>query len=683
MLVSVVLFLTLSLFATYIYFAKDLQSKNTLLNRNNTGLTLLDRNNEPFFTFYEAKNKSLVSLDQIPVNLQEAVIASEDRKFYIHPGFSLRGILRSIKTNLNQQSLASGGSTITQQLVKNSLLTPDKSFTRKYQEIVLALEVERRFSKKEILEMYLNSVYLGEGVFGVSEAAKVYFDKEVTDLSLAESAMLAALIPAPSRYSPYNGNLDGLKKRQSAVLQKLVEQGYVTEEERERASQEQLAIRRSDDFINSKAVHFALLVKDQLIEKYGEETIVRSGFKVRTSLDLMMQDYSEKTVEKQVKNLRDNKVSNGAAVVIDPKTGEILTLVGSYNWYDDKFGKINMATAPRQPGSAFKPIIYLAAFEKGLITPATILSDEPTAYNIKGSPPYSPRDFDGRFRGKVLARRALANSLNVPSVEVMMKLGVEAGLEMAQRLGVATLKDPSQYGPSLVLGSGELPLIELTGAFSVFANKGVFNKPTAILNIHDKYGKEFYYYQPQPKKVVDGKYTFLISSILSDLGARAEIFGNVLNISRPAAVKTGTTENFRDSLTIGYTPSLVVGVWVGNSDNTPMDNIAGSLGAAPIWRDLMETFLKQTEVEAFHPPDGLISLSICRSNGLRAVAGVSAYQEYFVPGSEPKGFCAPPKAENTAAKPPGRTVEKPPEKPKEDNKKDNKGKKDNDNSGKN
>lgn len=629
---------------TYIFFAKDLTSKEGVMNRNDTGITLLDRNGKAFFTFYQGKNKAFIPISDIPKFAQQAVIATEDKDFYYHPGFSLKAIIRSVYLDLQSRDLAYGGSTITQQLVKNSLLHPRKDFLRKYQEVILATEIDRRFSKDEILEMYLNSVYFGEGAFGIEEASLTYFGKGAKDLGLAESAFLAGLLSSPARLSPISGDKDLSLIKQKQVLQKMLGQGYISEDQKSQAEKKILVFSSGDEELNSLAPHFALMVKDELLRRYGEDTVLRSGFRIKTTLDLDWQQYAEASLKRSVVRLSPNRVSNGAVVVMDPRNGEIRALVGSMDWFNNNFGKFNVTTALRSPGSAFKPVVYAKAFEEGIITPASVLNDQPITYTIKGSPPYSPKNFDRKFRGQVLVRRSLSNSLNVPSVEIMNKVGVLPVLDFAERVGITSLKDESDYGLSLVLGSGEVSLLELTNVYSTFANQGLYNSPTTILKIDNKLGETIFEYLPNPQPVITKEVAFLISSILSDSASRAETFGNALNISRPAAVKTGTAEDFKDAWTIGYTPSIVVGVWVGNNDGSPMDNIAGSLGAAPIWKALMEKFLEGTPVEKFEPPGGIVGVTICRSNGLRLKEATSAgYLEYFIKGSEPTKLCVLPK----------------------------------------
>lgn len=628
---------------TYAYYGPDLTNRDVLMNQNNTGLTLLDRYNQPFFTFYQAKNRQDIPLSQMPKNIQLALVATEDKDFYAHNGFSPKSILRSIYDDLRQKELLYGGSTITQQLVKNALLNPQKNFVRKYQEIILAYEIEQRYSKDEIMEMYLNSVYFGEGAFGVEGAAQTYFNKKAQDLSLAQSAYLVGLLPAPSRFSPFAGDLEEAKKRQALVLQKMASQNYISEEQKKQAETEKLNFTPPDNPLNTQALHFALMVKDQLASQYSEEQISRSGFKVKTTIDLDWQQFTEETVKKQVKSLTPNRVSNAAAVVMDPKTGEVKALVGSLDWHNEKFGKVNVATSARQPGSSFKPIYYSEALDKGIITPTTMLRDMPTTFGKD----YRPKDYDGRYRGMVTTRRALANSLNIPSVEVLSKLGVEEAINTAQKFGITTLEDPQNYGLSLALGAGEVKLVEMTGAYSVLANYGQKNDLTTVLEIKDKNNQLIYEYQPQPHQIISPGAAFLISSILSDNQTRKEIFGNTLDISRVAAVKTGTTENYKDAWTLGYTPSLAVGVWVGNNDGAPMDNIAGSLGAAPIWKALMEKFLANTPVEKFEPPKEYVESFNCRISFGREATQSASLNEYFLKGTPHPQNCLPSKPTTT------------------------------------
>lgn len=626
--------LILTPIVTYLLFIQDIQNKERIMNRNQSGLTLLDRNEKPFFTFYQPKKITYTALPAIPLSMQQAVIAAEDRDFYTNPGFSIRGIFRAVRENLEARGLRQGGSTISQELVKNALLNSDKNFLRKYQELVLAIELNRRYSKEDILELYLNSVYFGEGAFGIENAAQAYFGKSASQLTLAESALLTGLLPAPSAYSPLSNDPERAKRRQALVLDAMIATKAITRSEAEQAKEQPLIYRpKPKESINTLAPHFALMVRDALIEEYGEETVIRSGFKVKTTLNRSWQEYAERIVKNQVGYLQYNKVSNGAVVAIDPKTGEILVLVGSADWENEENGKINMAVRPRQPGSSFKPIIYAAALERELITPATILEDKPVTF--PGG--YRPKNYDGRFRGPVTVRQALANSLNIPSLEVMQKVGISDGISFAQKLGITSLDSDADYGLPLILGAAEVPLLEMTSAYAVFADYGNYYKPELFLEIKDKYGKTVYTANPERDHVIKDDTAFLISSILSDNNARAETFGNTLTVSRPAAVKTGTTEDYRDSLTIGYTPNLVVGVWVGNNDNTPMDQIAGSTGAAPIWRLLMNQFFISLPNEQFRRPLGVVEKMVCPFKGFSSPQATgAAYVEYFILGTGPE-----------------------------------------------
>ena len=624
---------------TYAFFARDLQSRERIMNRKDTGLILYDRHNTAFFTFYQAKHKTTIPLSRIPLHVRHAVIAAEDQDFYSHAGFSIRAMVRSLRDDIKARNLAYGGSTITQQLVKNALLTSRKQFLRKIQEVILASEIERRFTKDEILEMYLNSVYFGEGAFGIEAASDTYFGKDPEHLTLAQASFLVGILPSPSALSPFGPNKESAVKRQRIVLDLMQTQGYISESEKSAAIGEDLAFKPGDDNLNSTGAHFALMVRDILVKQFGEETISRSGFKVRTTLDLSWQKYAEDVVARQVKKLEENDVSNGATVVINPDNGEILTLVGSRSWYDEQNGKINMALSPRQPGSSFKPIVYAAAMEQTLITAATLIDDKPKAYKTPQGP-YTPKNYDGKFRGPVLVRRALANSLNLPSVEIMVRLGVPQALDFAKKVGITTLKDPSQYGVSLVLGTGEVSLLELTNAYGVFANGGNKHTANAVMTILDKSDETVFETDSSSEKVLSSGVAYIISSILSDKRTRSESFGSALDISKPAAVKTGTTEDYRDSWTIGYVPHLVVGVWVGNNDNTPMNKVAGSLGAAPIWRQLMEHYIEGINYEEFKKPRDIVSTSICRYNGLLVTTATSSgYLEHFLPGTKPTRPC--------------------------------------------
>lgn len=617
-------------------YTQDISSKEDIVNKKSNGIILVDRNGTQFFSFYDGQFKEYTPLNKISKQVQNAVIVAEDEDFYNHKGVAYHAILGAAIANFRKGDMAYGGSTITQQLVKNTLLDPKKHLFRKYEEVVMAQEIEERYSKAQILEMYLNTVYFGEGAYGIEEAAQTYFNKHASELNTSEASMLAGIIAAPSRLSPVNGDQVQAKERQKYVLDELFEDGLITPTERNNAYQAKLTYVNGRDEELYKAPHFALLVRDQLLKKYGEKELTNSGMKVYTTLDLNWQLKAEQTVRDQVQKLRANNGTNAGVVVMDPRTGHVHALVGSADWSNDTFGKVNMATTPRQPGSSFKPIVFLSGFETQKATPATVLIDAPRSFENN----YRPKNYDEKFRGPVSARYALANSLNVPSVELMTKVGTDDALIMAKRLGINSLKTASDYGPSLVLGTGEVPLLEMTTAYATFANEGEKHDPVLITKIEDKKGKIVYTNKENGQQVVDPKYVFLISSILSDTKTRKDVFGNALDVNRTAAVKTGTSENYKDAWTIGYTPSLTIGVWVGNNDNSSMDKVAGSLGAAPIWKGLMEDFTKDTPNESFIPPSGVIARGVCADGGRRAFRGSNVDTEYFVAGTESVG-CRP------------------------------------------
>lgn len=635
---GVLIFIGIMLFIpvfTYIYFAGDLSSKERILAKKNQGVVLLDRNDKPFFTLFDATTKNPISINDLPEYTPHAFIAVEDREFYEHPGFSIAGIARALRENFFGEGAIQGGSTISQQLIKNAILSPDRHLLRKYQELVLALEIERKYSKDDILELYINTNYYGEGSFGIQDASQRYFSKDSKNLTLAESALLAGIIRAPSYYSPLTGDLEAAMERKDLILNLMHDQGYISGEELDDALAEEIEFDPTEQDINEQGVHFALMVRDLLIEEFGEQDVASSGFTVKTTMDLSLQQASQDAVEAQVNRLRASDVSNGAAVAIDPKTGEVLALVGSYDWNDTETGRINMAIRPRQPGSSFKPIIYGKAFEDRLITPSTMLKDEAVSF---GS--YRPRNYDNRFRGEVLARYALANSLNIPAVHVMNMVGVKDGIEAASALGITTLNDETDYGLPLVLGAAEVPLIEMTNAYATYANEGEWNNYILFTEVMDKNGRVIFEPDREDRQAVPSSVAFLLSSILSDNKARSEVFGNALSISRTAAVKTGTTENYRDALTIGYTPQLAVGIWIGNNDNTPMTSVAGALGAAPIWRQIMEAGLRGKPTENFIQPAGVVSEEVCLEDGLKIeFATSSAYPEFFLRGTAPTRLC--------------------------------------------
>lgn len=622
----------------HLTFRHILDNPIAIINQKDQGIVLKDRSNRSFFHFYEARSKRLIPLSQVPAHTRQAILAIEDQTFYRHIGFSPRAIVRALITNARAGKIVYGGSTITQQVIKNTLLTPQKSWLRKYQELFLALELEARYTKDAILEIYLNTAYFGEGAFGIEEAAQTYFNKQAEGLTLPESALLAGLLTQPSLLSPLSHESDNALVRQRLVLQNMVEMNDIALAEKQTALSQSLTFHNPPPR-NLEAPHFALVVRDELIKEFGESYVERGGLTVVTTLDTSMQQQAEAALQKQLESLAKRQAGNGAVVVIDPKHHEVLALVGSRDWFEEQWGKTNMAISPRQPGSAFKPLVYATAFEQGIITPATTLFDIPTTFGTD----YRPADYDGRFRGPVSVRRALANSLNVPAVSVMSKVGVSRVVSLAEDLGLTSLPATQDYNLALALGAGEVSLLELTNAYAVFADQGQFLPTQTILSITDKQGQAVALPRHEKKQVVSSATAFLISSILSDNNARAEIFGRSLTINRPAAVKTGTSQNYRDAWTVGYTPELTIGVWIGNNDNAPMVAAAGALGAAPVWKQLMDSYLKNFLPVAFETPPTIQQITLCRSvpttEGEPPKTVVT--KEYFLAGVAPRSTCRP------------------------------------------
>ncbi len=637
---------------TYLYFVRDIADAERLMNRSRTGIVINDRNGETIYRFGKNGDLQNATLDQIADPLEQALIASEDKDFYNHRGFSPRSIAGALVANVSNADLTRyGGSTITQQLVKNNLLTEDKNFLRKYQELAIAVAVERHYEKDTILEMYLNSVYYGEGAFGINQAAETFFDKSAADLTLAESSMLIGLLPAPSLFSPISGDPELAKEQQARVLERMVSNEFISEEEAETATAEELVYNASPLGEQEYAHHFTQMVVNELREEYGEERFARSGFTIQTTLDSSWQREAETAVAEQITRLTSQGATNGALVAVDPKTGEIRALVGSADWDNEEFGQINMATSPRQPGSTFKPIYYAEAIDKQLITAATLIDDKPTTYGD-----YTPLNFDRRFRGDTTVRSALATSLNIPAVEVLQKIGVRETTEVAQRMGISTVNQPETYGLSLALGTAETRLTDMTHAYAAFANEGLLANSTSIAQIEDKFGNTIFRSNTQVERVQSREASFIMSSILSDARARAPLFGNSLTIgNKSVAVKTGTTNDNKDAWAIGYTPSLAVGVWVGDSQNRPM-SVGGGAAAGPIWRRAMNFMLADIPDQQFPKPGSIVDVDICSVNG--------NYREFFLRGTEPDNACVPAREEEPEEEAPvTEPVEQPAQRP--------------------
>ncbi len=636
--VPMIAFLVITPFVTYAYYAKDIADRERLMNRNNTGVVLLDSDGEAFYNSGKAGSREIVPLEDISQDTINALIAAEDKDFYDHEGFSITGIIRAFYGNLLNREITSGGSTITQQLVKNTLLTERQTFMRKYQELAISVAVENRYSKDEILEMYLNSIFFGGSVFGINEAAEFYFDTDPANLDLAQSTMLVGILPAPNAYSPTLGNAQFAKERQRIVLDRMVNNEYISADEADQVYAKKLAYAEPAEEEISIAPHFVQMVLDDLYEEYGEEVVTRSGYQVRTTLDSDLQHTLQQNITGHMSFIQANGGTNAAGVAIDPTSGSVLALVGSADWTNEEWGKVNLVTSARQPGSSFKPIYYSAALDQGVITPATILHDVPTDFGN-----YQPQNADRSFRGDITVRNALSQSLNIPSVEVMQEFGVSSAIEGAKKLGITTINEDRQYGLSLALGSAEVPLLEMTNAYAAFANEGQLYEAVLVEEINDKFNTSVY---RAPRAVttpaLSPEGAYLISSILSDANARAPIFGGSLTVpGRTAAVKTGTTDEQRDAWTIGYTPQLALGIWVGNNDNTPMLN-GGSGMAGPIWVNTMSQGLAGVSDTPFTIPAGIVQRAVCFGReALASRGGYGTFSEYFKSSALPAETCTP------------------------------------------
>lgn len=585
----------------FVYYAKDLPRPENFSDRRFIEPTrIYDRTGEVvLYTIFEEEKRDPVSFDKMPDHLKHAVIATEDANFYNHIGIDIRGIGRSIIENLRRRRVAQGGSTISQQLVRSSFLTRDRTFQRKIREIILTLELERRYSKDQILELYLNQVPFGSNAYGVEAASQTFFNKSVSEINVPEAAILAALIRSPGRLSPYGNNIEELIIRKNYVIDRMVIRGYLSYEKGEIYKKEEILFSPIQRLL--KAPHFTLEVQNYLFNKYGEDYLRTGGFKVYTTIDWRLQEKAEEIVKRIAASNRKFNSFNSSLVALDPQTGEILAMVGSTDYFKTPHpsgcipGKNclfepypNIATRKRQPGSAFKPFVYASVLNNGY-SAQTIINDEPI--NIAG---YSPQNFDGQYRGPVTLKSALAQSLNIPAVKAIHQLtNVNQVLKLAQDFGITTLDQPASfYRLPLALGTGEVTLLEITSAYGVFATDGFIIPPTSILKITDINGKIIEERRTTPRRVINSHVARTITDILSDNEARAPMFGpdSLLNVPG-IAIKTGTTQEFRDGWAIGYNNSIVVGVWSGNNDNTPMRDASGMMTAAPIWNEFMRFIL--------------------------------------------------------------------------------------------
>jgi 1A family penicillin-binding protein len=601
----------------YAYVTRGLPNPSDLATRPLAQVTqIYDRTGQNLlYEFYEER-RIYIPVRDVSEAMIKSTLAAEDVNFYQHTGFDVQGLARALVGNLRAGAFTGGfvggGSTITQQLVKRTFLTDEQSYVRKLREIVLAVQVERLYPKDQILELYLNQVYYGNQAYGVEAAALSYFGKHARDLNLAEASLLAGLVQAPSRYDPVL-NPKAALARQSDVLDVMVRYDLATQEEADAAREQAAGFTYRQAETQIRVPHFAFFVKEQLQQRVNPE-VLRNGLQVITTLDLEMQDRAQEIVRRRVDGLRSQQVNNGSLVAINPKTGEILALVGSYDYYNQRIdGQVNVATAMRQPGSSFKAFTYAAAFASKRWSPATTLVDQaisrPDLTSRTGR--YVPVNYDGKFHGTVTLRSAFANSYNIPALLVQDAVGTKEVVTLARRMGLTT--DIPEVA-SLSLGAASVRLLDMTSAYGVFANQGVRVEPTPFLKITDTQGHTVYELkEPKGEQVLPAEAAYEIVDVLSDNAARRPMFGNVLDLAgnRTAAVKTGTTNDYRDSLTLGFTPSLVTGVWVGNTDNSPMFQVAGSLGAGYVWKEFMDTTLRGQPNEPFPTPPGIVRARTC------------------------------------------------------------------------
>lgn len=607
---------------------QELPSPTRLTSAENFAVSsqIFDRNGKLLYEIYADENRIPIEIEELPPYVYQASIAIEDQRFFSHWGFDISGIIRAARSIITGQRLE-GGSTITQQLVKNALLTPERSWQRKAKEAILAVITEMLYSKEDILEMYLNYISYGGTSVGVESAAQSYFGKSAKDLTVAEAALLAGLPQAPSRYSPFGSDPIQAKNRQLDVLRRMYEDGYITKLQQDEAAAEVLEYALSKTDI--EAPHFVFYVRDKLYEEYGVETVEKGGLRVTTTLDLDLHNSAQASLSAEVADLTSYGVGNGAALIIKPNTGEILSMIGSKNYFDtSEDGQVNVTLAQRQPGSSIKPIMYAAAFQRAVLNPGTILIDSPTCFTSPGQKPYCPKNYNGSFSGPVTVRRSLGNSLNITAVKALRALGINEFITQATAMGITSWTDPSRYGLSLTLGGGEVRMIDLAQAFSVLANQGVKVPLTPILKVEDYKGKVLFDLQPEKRlenleyltefaessagdlqRVMDRAPAYLTSHIMQDNQARQAAFGPRSELVIPNQVvsaKTGTTNDLRDNWTVGFTPEYLVITWVGNNDNTPMNRslVSGVTGAAPIFNDIMSYILLDKQpIWQEKPPD--------------------------------------------------------------------------------
>lgn len=607
----------------FIYYARELPRPEKFTERQFIQSTkIYDRSGTHLlYELYGEEKRTIVILGIIPEHLKQAVIATEDADFYQHPGIDVKSMFRAVLADFKLWKPAQGASTIPQQLIRSTFLTREKTVERKAKEIILALELSRRYSKEQILEWYLNQIPFGSNCYGVEAASQTFFNKPVQDITLAQAALLAALIHAPSYLSPYGQHRDELLARKDYVLDRMVGSNYITREQAGEAKEQSLEFAKI--LAPIKAPHFVMYVKEELEKQYGEDFLKEKGLRIFTSLDWDLQELAEKAVGEQAEINEHYHGFNASLVSINPKNGDILAMIGSKDWFSVSYPegcspgrdclfdpKINVALQERQPGSAFKPFAYLRAFQKGY-TPDTMLWDVRTNFGVWGAQSYIPEDYDGRFRGPITFRQALAQSINIPSVKALYLAGIDSTIELAHNLGISTLnRGSSFYGLSLVLGGGEVKLLDMVSSYGVFATEGLRVPPRAIIKIEDSQGNLIAENKKTPKRILQAEPVRLLNNILSDNKARAPMFGlhSVLFIDGwQLAVKTGTTQNYKDGWTIGYSPSLVTGVWAGNNNGAPMAKEPGVVLAGPIWNNFMKEAILKYPKQNFTEPESVLT----------------------------------------------------------------------------
>jgi len=646
LVVSIVLF-----FIAFAWVSRNLPKPGEVVRVEGFNTKIYDRNGEVIHDLYQAEKRDPVPIEEIPDALKQATVAVEDKDFYKHGGFDFLTLVRIPYNYIFKRGRVIGGSTLTQQLVKNVLLTNERTVTRKFKEFVLSLQIERKFTKDEILSMYLNEVPYGGVSIGVGAASESYFDKKVNELSLAESVILAGLPQRPSAYSPFLGKTDEdgtllWRLRAEGVLRRMVEDGYITELERETALSEMDLMEFVRSGSDIEAPHFVFYIEEQLNEMFGEDLLKRGGLKVTTSLDLELQKKAQEIVAEEISRIEDYDISNGAAMVMDPNTGEILGMVGSKDYFDNEIGgQFNVAVdGLRQPGSSIKPVTYLAMFQKGY-SPASMILDVETVFTPNESADkYEPKNYDGKFRGPVSLRNSLGSSLNIPAVKSLAIVGVEDFLTLAYKMGFPTLEptqeNMSRFGLSATLGGAEVHLIDTVTAYSVFANGGRKVEPVSILKVENVDGQVLFEYKPtKGPEVITEAEAFLINDILSDNNSRLMAFGpnSLLNMGPGISVKTGTTNDQRDNWTIGWNQNVVVGTWVGNNDNSPMSYVAsGITGASPIWRGIIqEAIALGYKTTAWEKPNGVEMIEVDKISGYPAHDDFEKRNDYYLTGTIP------------------------------------------------